>query len=172
MGLLCELASTKSGEALHNQQFMGTKTAAFMPFLRASRITTALEWLRAVLIKGWWLGVGVGVGGVWVGEGGGRLVLRRFTCWCWWEVRWWRGWRWHSVVAVGEGLLLDRIHLGSGLSCGRALPAKLLVCKSDCLSVGFTGAPLSMVWCQNLHSSAFSTKREKQECIGINKIQN
>lgn len=42
---------------------MGTKTAAFMPFLRASRITTALEWLRAILIKGWWLGVGVGGGG-------------------------------------------------------------------------------------------------------------
>ena len=63
MGLLCGLASTKSGEALHSQQFMGTKTAAFMPFLRASRITTALEWLRAILIKGWWLGVGVGGGG-------------------------------------------------------------------------------------------------------------
>ena len=94
----------------------------------------------------------------------GGLVLRRFTCWCWWEVRWWRGWRWHSVVAVGKGLLLDRIHLASGLSCGRALPAKLLVCKSDCLRGDSLARRLSMVWCQNLHSSAFSTKREKHEC--------
>lgn len=89
MGLLCELASTKSGEALHNQQFMGTKTAAFMPFLRASRITTALEWLRAVLIKGWWLGVGVGVGGVWVGEGGGEVGVAPF----------------HLLVLVGSSMV-------------------------------------------------------------------
>lgn len=61
--LVCGLASTKSGDAPPNQQFMGTKTASFMPSLRASRITTVSEWLLAIWWRRWLLLLTAGVGG-------------------------------------------------------------------------------------------------------------
>lgn len=100
--LVCRLASTKSAKALLNQRLMRTKTASFMPFLRASRSTTSSEWLLAI----------------WLREGGEGALFRG---WCRLMFDDGEDWGGIALLQLAKVCCLIASSWLQVLSCGRAL---------------------------------------------------